>query len=120
MSRNSNTAAMILALAGCVALATAAEARAGRGGGGGGRSGEGDFALRAELQNPLRHSASEAARPSTLCSALWRAFFSSDEEEVCRGDARALKKLIVSCVVPTAEFTTHRVASICVKVAPGP
>ena len=52
MSRNSNTAAMILALAGCVALATAAEARGGRGGGGGGSSGEGDFALRAELQNP--------------------------------------------------------------------
>jgi hypothetical protein len=52
MSRNSNTAAMILALAGCVALAHAAEARGGRGGGGGGSSGEGDFALRAELQNP--------------------------------------------------------------------
>ncbi|MFL5153483.1 MAG: hypothetical protein ACJ8C3_11530 [Microvirga sp.] len=51
MSRNSNTAAMILALAGCVALAHAAEARGGRGGGNGG-SGEGDFALRAELQNP--------------------------------------------------------------------
>ncbi|MFL5141442.1 MAG: hypothetical protein ACJ8C9_22710, partial [Microvirga sp.] len=50
MSRNSNTA-MILALAGCVALAHAAEARGGRGGGNGG-SGEGDFALRAELQNP--------------------------------------------------------------------
>ena len=54
MSRNSNIAAVILALAGCVALATAtaAEARGGRGGGGGGSSGEGDFALRAELQNP--------------------------------------------------------------------
>jgi hypothetical protein len=52
MSRNSNTAAMILALAGCVALAAAAEARGGRGGGGGGSSGDGDFALRAELQNP--------------------------------------------------------------------
>ena len=50
MSRTTKTAAILLGLGACLAVATGAEARGGRGGGG--STGEGDFALRAELQNP--------------------------------------------------------------------
>jgi hypothetical protein len=50
MCRNSKIAALVLGLA-FVAAVSGAEAR-GRGGGSGGTGGEGDFALRAELQNP--------------------------------------------------------------------
>ena len=47
MSRTTKVA-ILLGLGACLALSAGAEARGGRGGG----TGEGDFALRAELQNP--------------------------------------------------------------------
>ena len=48
MSRTTKTAAILFGLGACL-LAAGAEARGGRGGG---STGEGDFALRAELANP--------------------------------------------------------------------